>query len=47
VSTKDKGSLGGWQCLRTLEAGNMGQSARGLEALDVLGLGNWKFGNKC
>lgn len=47
MSTKDKGSLGGWQCLRTLEAGNMGQSARGLEALDVLGLGNWKFGNKC
>jgi len=44
---KDKGSMGGWQCLRTLETGNMGQSARGLEALDVMGIGNWKFGNKC
>jgi hypothetical protein len=46
VSMKDKGSLGGWLCLRTFETGNMGQIARGLEALDVLGLGNWKFGGK-
>jgi hypothetical protein len=43
---KDKGSLGGWQCLRNTETGNIEQSARGLEALDVVVLGNWKFGNK-
>jgi len=32
---KDKGSLEVWRCLRNLETGNMGQSARGLGALDV------------
>lgn len=25
MSMKDKGSLGGWQCLKTLETGNMGK----------------------